>query len=334
MKYDAKIIRIVDTCQQGGNYMIRKDRRLSPYYRSLRFRFSNCWDLYIFLIPMLAYFIIFHYAPMYGLQIAFKTFKIRKGIWGSPWADPWFYQFERLFSTTLLRTALQNTLMLSLYSLIFGFLPPIILALMLNQVTNLRFKKFVQTVSYAPHFISVVVMVSMLFCMFSTSNGIITRILGVFGLGPYPITSAAKYFRGLYVGSDIWQNMGFSAIIYIAALSSISPELHEAAVIDGANKAQRVWHVDIPGILPTITILLILRSGSIMSVGFQKVYLMQTPLNLARSEILSTYVYKVGLEDGDFSFSTAVGMFNSVVNFILIVTVNAITRRLSETSLW
>ncbi|MBQ4157735.1 MAG: sugar ABC transporter permease [Clostridia bacterium] len=314
--------------------MIRKDRRLSPYYRSLRFRFSNCWDLYIFLIPMLAYFIIFHYAPMYGLQIAFKTFKIRKGIWGSPWADPWFYQFERLFSTTLLRTALQNTLMLSLYSLIFGFLPPIILALMLNQVTNLRFKKFVQTVSYAPHFISVVVMVSMLFCMFSTSNGIITRILGVFGLGPYPITSAAKYFRGLYVGSDIWQNMGFSAIIYIAALSSISPELHEAAVIDGANKAQRVWHVDIPGILPTITILLILRSGSIMSVGFQKVYLMQTPLNLARSEILSTYVYKVGLEDGDFSFSTAVGMFNSVVNFILIVTVNAITRRLSETSLW
>lgn len=334
MRFDAKIIKIVDTCQQGGNYMIRKDRRLSPYYRSLRFRFSNCWDLYIFLIPMLAYFIIFHYAPMYGLQIAFKTFKIRKGIWGSPWADPWFYQFERLFSTTLLRTALQNTLMLSLYSLIFGFLPPIILALMLNQVTNLRFKKFVQTVSYAPHFISVVVMVSMLFCMFSTSNGIITRILGVFGLGPYPITSAAKYFRGLYVGSDIWQNMGFSAIIYIAALSSISPELHEAAVIDGANKAQRVWHVDIPGILPTITILLILRSGSIMSVGFQKVYLMQTPLNLARSEILSTYVYKVGLEDGDFSFSTAVGMFNSVVNFILIVTVNAITRRLSETSLW
>lgn len=314
--------------------MIRKDRRLSPYYRSLRFRFSNCWDLYIFLIPMLAYFIIFHYAPMYGLQIAFKTFKIRKGIWGSPWADPWFYQFDRLFSTTLLRTALQNTLMLSLYSLIFGFLPPIILALMLNQVSNLRFKKFVQTVSYAPHFISVVVMVSMLFCMFSTSNGIITRILGVFGLGPYPITSAAKYFRGLYVGSDIWQNMGFSAIIYIAALSSISPELHEAAVIDGANKAQRVWHVDIPGILPTITILLILRSGSIMSVGFQKVYLMQTPLNLSRSEILSTYVYKVGLEDGDFSFSTAVGMFNSVVNFILIVTVNAITRRLSETSLW
>lgn len=314
--------------------MINKDRRLSPYYRSLRFRLSNCWDLYIFLIPMLAYFIIFHYAPMYGLQIAFKTFKIRKGIWGSPWADPWFYQFERLFSTSLLRTALQNTLMLSLYSLVFGFLPPIILALMLNQVSNLRFKKFVQTVSYAPHFISVVVMVSMLFCLFSTTNGIVTRILGVFGLGPYPITSDARYFRALYVGSDIWQHMGFSAIIYIAALSAISPELHEAAVIDGANKAQRVWHVDIPGILPTITILLILRSGSIMSVGFQKVYLMQTSLNLSKSEILSTYVYKVGLEDGDFSFSTAVGMFNSVVNFILIVTVNAITRRISETSLW
>ena len=301
---------------------------------SLRFRLSNSWDLYLFLIPMLAYFIIFHYAPLYGLQIAFKDFKIRKGIMDSPWASPWYYQFERLFSTKLLRTALGNTLMLSFLQLAFGFLPPIILALMLNQVPNLKFKKFVQTVSYAPHFISVVVVVSIMFCLFSTSNGIITRLLRVFGLGPYPITTQARYFRGLYVGSDIWQNMGFSAIIYIAALSSISPELHEAAVIDGANKAQRIWHVDIPGILPTITIMLILRSGSIMSVGFQKVYLMQTSLNLSRSEIISTYVYKVGLEDGDYSFSTAVGLFNSVVNFILIVSVNAITRRLSETSLW
>ena len=314
--------------------MRHNSRNINARRESLRFRLSNSWDLYFFLIPMLAYFIIFHYAPMYGLQIAFKTFKIRRGIWGSPWADPWYYQFERLFSTSLLRTALTNTLMLSFYSLLFGFLPPIILALMLNQVSNLKFKKFVQTVSYAPHFISVVVMVSMLFCLFSTTNGVVTRILRVIGIGPYPITSEARFFRGLYVGSDIWQNMGFSAIIYIAALSAISPELHEAAVIDGANKAQRIWHVDIPGILPTITILLILRSGQIMNVGFQKVYLMQTSLNLSKSEILSTYVYKVGLENGDFSFSTAVGMFNSVVNFILILSVNAITRRLSETSLW
>ena len=290
--------------------------------------------IYIIALPSLIYLVLFRIVPLFGLQIAFKTFKIRQGIWGSPWDDPWFYQFERLFSTSLLQTALLNTLALSAYSLLFGFLPPIILALMLNQVTNLRFKKFVQTVSYAPHFISVVVMVSMLFCMFSTTNGIVTRLLGLLGIGPYPITTEARYFRGLYVGSDIWQNMGFSAIIYIAALAGISPELHEAAVIDGANKAQRIWHVDIPGILPTITILLILRSGSIMNVGFQKVYLMQTSLNLSKSEILSTYVYKVGLENGDFSFSTAVGMFNSVVNFILIISVNAITRRLSETSLW
>ncbi|MCR4621852.1 MAG: ABC transporter permease subunit [Clostridiales bacterium] len=281
---------------------------------------------------MLAYFIIFHYVPLYGLQIAFKDFKIRMGIMSSPWIG--LYEFRRLFSTTLLLTAIGNTLMLSVYSLAFGFLPPIILALMLNQVPSLRFKKIVQTVSYAPHFISVVVMVSLLFCLFSTTNGIITRILKVFGLGPYPLTTQARYFRGLYVGSDIWQNMGFSAIIYIAALSSISPELHEAATIDGANKFQRIWHVDIPGILPTITIMLILRSGSIMSVGFQKVYLMQTSLNLTRSETISTYVYKVGLEGGDYSFSTAVGLFNSVVNFILIISVNAITRRLSETSLW
>lgn len=302
--------------------------------KSLRFRFGNTWDLYFFLVPSLVYFAVFHYLPMYGMQIAFKTFKIRQGIWGSPWASPALYQFGRLFSTSLLRTALTNTLMLSLNSLLFGFLPPIVLALMLNQVSHLRFKRFVQTVSYAPHFISVVVMVSMLFCLFSTTNGIITRLLSVLGLGPYPITSDARYFRALYIGSEIWQHMGFSAIIYIAALSGISPELHEAAVIDGANKAQRVWYVDIPGILPTITILLILRSGSIMSVGFQKVYLMQTSLNLTKSEILSTYVYKVGLENGDFSFATAVGMFNSVVNFILIILVNAIARRLSETSLW
>lgn len=299
---------------------------------SLRFRLNNTWDLYFFLLPMVAYFIIFHYLPLYGVQIAFKDFKIRMGIVNSPWIG--LYEFKRLFSTSLLITAIGNTLMLSVYSLAFGFLPPILLALMLNQVPSLRFKKFVQTVSYAPHFISVVVMVSILFCLFSTTNGIVTRILKVFGLGPYPLTSQARYFRGLYVGSDIWQNMGFSAIIYIAALSSISPELHEAATIDGANKFQRIWHVDIPGILPTITIMLILRSGSIMSVGFQKVYLMQTSLNLTRSETISTYVYKVGLEGGDYSFSSAVGLFNSVVNFILIISVNAITRRLSETSLW
>ena len=305
----------------------KKQRR-----NSLRFRLNNTWDLYFFLIPMLAYFIIFHYWPLYGVQIAFKDYKVRMGIINSPWIG--LYQFRRLFSTSLLITAIGNTLMLSVYSLVFGFLPPIILALMLNQVPNLRFKKFVQTVSYAPHFISVVVMVSILFCMFSTTNGIITRILKLFHIGPYPLTSQAKYFRGMYVGSDIWQNMGFSAIIYIAALSAISPELHEAATIDGANKFQRMWHVDIPGILPTITIMLILRSGSIMSVGFQKVYLMQTSLNLSRSETISTYVYKVGLEGGDYSFSSAVGLFNSVVNFILIMSVNAITRRLSETSLW
>ena len=306
--------------------------RKTKHRSSMRFRLNNTWDLYFFLLPMLAYFIIFHYVPLYGLQIAFKDFKIRMGMFASPWIG--LYEFRRLFSTSLLLTAIGNTLMLSVYSLGFGFLPPIILALMLNQVPNLRFKKFVQTVSYAPHFISVVVMVSLLFCLFSTTNGIVTRMLKVFGLGPYPLTSQAKYFRGLYVGSDIWQNMGFSAIIYIAALSSISPELHEAATIDGANKFQRIWHVDIPGILPTITIMLILRSGSIMSVGFQKVYLMQTSLNLTCSETISTYVYKVGLEGGDYSFSTAVGLFNSVVNFILIISVNAITRRLSETSLW
>ena len=292
------------------------------------------WDLYLFLLPTLIYFALFHYGPMYGLQIAFKDYKAVFGISGSAWMDPWYGQFARLFKTSMFRTVLGNTLLLSFYSLVFGFLPPILLALLINQVPHLRFKKLVQTVSYAPHFISIVVMVSLLQCLLSTSNGIVNRLLGLLGITPVPFMRDAKYFRAVYVVSDIWQNMGFSAIIYIAALSAVDPSLHEAAIIDGANKFRRIWHIDVPGILPTIVILLILRSGSIMSIGFQKTYLMQTSLNLPASEIISTYVYKVGLEQADFSFSTAVGLFNSVVNFAIIIVVNAISRRLNQTSLW
>jgi putative aldouronate transport system permease protein len=292
------------------------------------------YDLYLFLLPTILYFLIFHYGPMYGVQIAFKDFKESKGIWDSPWSSPLFYHFQRLFRTPMFRMVLRNTITLSLYSLAFGFFPPIILALMLNQVENLRFKKFVQTVSYAPHFITTVVMASLLYCLLSTSNGIVNSLLEAVGIGRIPFMRDAKYFRSVYVASGIWQEMGFSAIIYIAALSSINPELHEAALIDGANKIQRIWNIDIPGILPTVTILLILRSGSIMGVGFQKVYLMQTSLNLPTSEVISTYVYKVGLEQANFSFASAVGLFNSVVNFIMIMLVNFFARRFSETSLW
>ncbi len=290
------------------------------------------WDLYIFLLPTLIYYAIFHYAPMYGLQIAFKSFKATKGIWGSPWVG--LDNFARFFRSAQFWDILSNTVVLSLESLVLGFFPPIILALMLNQVENEKFKKFVQGVTYAPHFISTVVMVSLLFCLLSTRNGIINRIIMFFGGEAVPFMRDAEYFRGTYIVSGIWQSMGFSAIIYIAALAGISSELHEAAIIDGASKWQRVIHIDIPGILPTITILLIMRSGSIMSVGFEKVFLMQTSLNLKRSQVISTYVYQVGLVDANFSFSAAVGFFNSIVNFIMIMLVNFISSKISETSLW
>ena len=289
------------------------------------------WDLYIFLLPTLIYYAIFHYAPMYGLQIAFKSFKATKGIWGSPWVG--LDNFARFFRSAQFWDILSNTVVLSLESLVLGFFPPIILALMLNQVENEKFKKFVQGVTYAPHFISTVVMVSLLFCLLSTRNGIINRIIMFFGGEAVPFMRDAEYFRGTYIVSGIWQSMGFSAIIYIAALAGISSELHEAAIIDGASKWQRVIHIDIPGILPTITILLIMRSGSIMSVGFEKVFLMQTSLNLKRSQVISTYVYQVGLVDANFSFSAAVGFFNSIVNFIMIMLVNFISSKISETSL-
>lgn len=290
------------------------------------------WDLYIFLLPTLIYYAIFHYAPMYGLQIAFKSFKATKGIWGSPWVG--LDNFARFFRSAQFWDILSNTVVLSLESLVLGFFPPIILALMLNQVENEKFKKFVQGVTYAPHFISTVVMVSLLFCLLSTRNGIINRAIMFFGGEAVPFMRDAEYFRGTYIVSGIWQSMGFSAIIYIAALAGISSELHEAAIIDGASKWQRVLHIDIPGILPTITILLIMRSGSIMSVGFEKVFLMQTSLNLKRSQVISTYVYQVGLVDANFSFSAAVGFFNSIVNFIMIMLVNFISSKISETSLW
>ena len=290
------------------------------------------WDLYIFLLPTLIYYAIFHYAPMYGLQIAFKSFKATKGIWGSPWVG--LDNFARFFRSAQFWDILSNTVVLSLESLVLGFFPPIILALMLNQVENEKFKKFVQGVTYAPHFISTVVMVSLLFCLLSTRNGIINRIIMFFGGEAVPFMRDAEYFRGTYIVSGIWQSMGFSAIIYIAALAGISSELHEAAIIDGASKWQRVIHIDIPGILPTITILLIMRSGSIMSVGFEKVFLIQTSLNLKRSQVISTYVYQVGLVDANFSFSAAVGFFNSIVNFIMIMLVNFISSKISETSLW
>lgn len=290
------------------------------------------WQLYAFLIIPVACVIIFNYIPMYGITLAFKDYKVKLGILGSPWAGGKY--FQQFFSSPNFSLTLKNTLILSFYSLAAGFPMPILLALCLNEVKSQWFKKTVQMISYAPYFISTVVLVGMLIQMTSVRSGFINKIISALGGTPVDFMALPGMFRTLYVWSGIWQGMGYSAIIYIAALSNADPTLYEAAIIDGASRLQKIIHIDIPTIVPTMTLLLIMSLGNIMSIGAEKVYLMQNNLNLLKSEIISTYVYKIGLISGQFSLSTAVGVFNSVVNFILIVIVNWIARRVGETSLW
>lgn len=292
----------------------------------------KCWQLYAFLLPALVILILFSYVPMYGVQLAFRDYNPIMGITGSPWVG--FEHFTRFFNSYQFKQLISNTLILSLYSLIVGFPIPIILALALNQVKNSKFKKFVQTVTYAPHFISVVVLVGMLGIFFSVNGGLVNEVIKMFGGEPTLFMGEVKYFRHMYVWSGIWQSMGWSAVIYLAALSGVSPELHEAATVDGATKLKRIWHIDLPTILPTIVTLLILNCGSVMSMGFEKSFLMQNPLNMENSEIIATYVYKMGLINAEYGFSTAVGLFNSVINCILLVTVNKVSKKIGQDGLW
>lgn len=290
------------------------------------------WVLYLFVLPAVAYVIIFNYVPMYGIQIAFKNYRAGLGIWGSPWAGlKWFEQF---FASPNCWTLIKNTLAISIYSLIAGFPFPIILALILNYTRNMKFKRFAQTVTYMPYFISTVVLVGMISLFFSPSSGFVNTIIKAFGGEAIYFLGDPKLFRHIYVWSGIWQGMGYSSIIYIAALSGVSPELHESARIDGANIVQRMWHIDIPTILPTVVILLVMNVGSIASVGYEKVYLMQNSLNLSTSEVISTYVYKVGLESAQFSFSTAIGLMTTVINFILLIIANTASNKLTGSGLW
>ena len=286
------------------------------------------WRLYILLLPALIWLIVFCYSPMYGVTLAFKDFSIRKGILNSPWAG--LKYFRQFFSTSIASQVIKNTLMLSLQSLVFVFPIPILFALLLNQLRLRRFKKFVQTVSFAPYFISNVVVVSIMTIILAPSNGFVNVMLqNLFGTEPLMFMTRPEYFRPMYIISQVWQTMGLNAIVYIAALAGVSPDLHEAAIVDGANKLQRIYYIDIPTIMPTIIIMLILAVGNVMTVGYEKVYLMQSGMNTTVSEVISTYVYKVGLLNAQYSFSTAVGLFNSVVNFVLLVMTNAIARKVS-----
>lgn len=319
-------------CTEKGDNMMKSKNHKASIGRRLKYQLRRNWILYLFIAPCILYLIIFNYIPLYGIQLAFKEFSPSLGIWGSEWVG--MEQFRRFFGSYQFWDLLRNTLVLSLYSLCVNFPIPILLALLLNYAISKRFKKFVQTVTYAPYFLSVVVLVGMIEVFFS-ADGPINRILQMTGREqPILFMGNPAYFKHIFVWSGTWKQAGWGAIIYIAALASVSPELHEAAIMDGANKLQRILHVDIPAISPIAVIMLIMNVGNIMNLGFEKAYLLQNDINISASEIISTYVYKVGILSSQYSYSTAIGLFNNVINFILLVSVNHISKKLSGSGLW
>lgn len=297
-------------------------------------KMKKCWQLYLFIFIPLVVIIVFNYAPMYGAIIAFKKYNYIGGIWGSPWSG--LENFKRFFSSYYFSRIILNTVGLSLYNLIASFPFPIILALCLNYIGNRRYKKVVQMVTYFPYFISTVVMVGIILQMLDPRVGVINHIITVMGGAPVNFIGVPGNFKSIYVWSGIWQSCGYNSIIYISALAGVPIELHEAAVMDGANKFKRMIHIDLPFILPTATIMLILSFGNIMSVGFEKVYLLQNDLNLRTSEVINTYIYNVGIAGGaaNFSYATAIGLFQSVIGFTMLLIVNKISKKLSGTALW
>jgi putative aldouronate transport system permease protein len=297
-------------------------------------RLLRNWQLYVLLVLPILYLILFKYIPMYGIQIAFKNFIATRGISGSEWVG--LKQFTRFFHSYEFARILKNTILLSLYSLAVNFPFPIILALSLNYVKGKRFKSIAQMVTYAPHFISSVVMVGLILALLDPRTGLIGHGVNQIAGSSINIMGKPEWFKSIFVWSDIWQNVGFSCIIYLAALSGIDPALHEASVMDGASKLRRIWHIDLPGILPVAIIMLILNTGHVLDVGFEKVLLLQNPLNLRTSEVIDTYVYKVGLASQmvNYSYSSAIGLFKSAINLVLLVAVNQIARKTKQASLW
>ena len=295
-------------------------------------KMARDWQWYVLLAPVVIYFAIFSYGPMYGVQIAFKDFRASRGIWGSAWVG--ITQFERFFNSYYFWDLIRNTLFISVYGLVVGFPLPIILALCINELRNGKFKKVLQTVTYAPHFISTVVFCGMIIAFLRPSTGVINNILMNLGGEKQAFLSEPAAFPSIYVWSDVWQNVGWGSIIYLATLSGIDVALYEAATIDGATRFQRMRYINIPLLVPIIVTLLILNSGRILSVGYEKILLLQNNLNLKSSEVISTFVYKSGLLQAQYSFSAAVGLFNSVINLAILFCVNRISQVVSENSLW
>lgn len=314
---------------------VRKASPIDKRFKVSRGRsFKENWQLYLLLVPTILYFVVFRYVPMVGVQIAFRDFMPNLGYWGSRWVG--LKHFERFFSSYYAERMIINTLVLSFGTLFISFPAPVIISLVLNEVRNSKVKKFAQTVTYAPHFLSVVVVVGLVASMTNINYGLINMALKKLGLIEESINfmTRPEWFRPLYIISSIWQESGWNAIVYLAALSSVDVQLYEAARVDGAGRLRCIWHVTIPCIAPAMITMLILNCGKVMNVGHEKVLLMQNDLNKATSDIIATYVYQQGLQKGQYSFATAVNLFNSVINTLLVVVVNAISRKVSSTSLW
>ncbi|QUL55865.1 sugar ABC transporter permease [Paenibacillus tritici] len=302
----------------------------------LRERVMKIWRrnklLWLLFLPCLLYYLIFKYLPMFGLVITFKDYNLFKGIWASSWVG---FKYYRMFlENPDFLLLMKNTFLLGLYRLVFGFPAPILLAILLNEVRKASFKRLVQTVSYLPHFISNVIVASMVIMFLSPTGGLINNLLGGLGIGPVNFMNEPGFFRIIYVISEIWQHIGWETIIYLAALTAIDPQLYEAAEMDGAGRLRRIWHITLPGISPAIVITLILNIGQVLEIGFEKVFLMQNPAIYETADIISTYVYRVGMQQGNFSYGASIDLFMGVISLVFIYSANWISRRISETSLW
>ncbi|HKU10820.1 MAG TPA: ABC transporter permease subunit [Sinomonas sp.] len=313
----------------------QRTKRTPPTRRPLRVRmarFFRAWQLYVLLLPSLVYVAVFKYWPMYGVQIAFRNYNPVDGFLGSPWVG--LQNFVRFVNSYQFGQILGNTLWIAFLGLVIAFPIPIALALLVNQLQSERFRKFTQTVLYSPAMISTVVVVGIVFVLLSPRSGLVNNAIRMFGGQPVFFMGSTDWFRPVYVISDVWQNAGFAMVVYLAALAGIDPALHDAAKVDGATKFQRIRHIDLPGIMPVVTVLFILALGNLLNVGFEKALLMQTSLNLPVSEIIQTYVYHAGLQQAQFSYSAAIGLFNSVLNLALLLTFNWVARRANQASLW
>ena len=305
--------------------------RLVLWGQMVKRDWKKYWQLYMLVIPLIAFYALWAYGPMYGIQIAFKDFTPKKGISGSAWVG--WKNFLSFFNGAYAFRLIRNTFLINLYNLIFGFPLPIIFALMLTEIRRRNFKRAVQTITYMPYFISIVIICGLI-RDFGASDGVFGYIAQLFGQTPVNILGNEKYFRTVYVTSEIWQFLGWNSILFMSTLTTINPELFEAATIDGASRLKQIWHVSLPGILPTIAILLVLRVGSMMSLGFEKVILLYNPVIYETADVISSFVYRKGIIDADFGYATAVGLFNSVINFILVISANKASSALTETSLW